>query len=283
MHSMVVAVAVGSVNFYGKAMKTLLSLVAIALALLFSPVGVAHAKDNDVNVAVCTGSEGSTITITQPISDSVINQPVTTFRGAVTNATQIEIEIDGVYASSVPIGSNQATYVTDITLTSGTHTIKLIANDVCQHSNDSASVVLTYEPETGISNGGITPTDVQGGVVIGSDQGSTSQDPVPFQLENFPVVGTVYKALIDFGRLIGVDATLDAGASNTVIGVMRVGFTLLALTLLIIPSTFFPVATKYAPAKLATIVKAEMRRNRHYLDRIFRGLGGLLLLLIYFS
>lgn len=274
---------VGNASTRGKIMKLVL-LLAIVLGLLFSPVGIAHATDNTVDVAVCSNDgRGSAITITKPLNSSVVKQPTTTFMGNVRNATQIKIEIDGAYVSTVSIGSDQATFATDIALTEGTHTIKFFANDVCQNSNGSDTVAITYTPDNSVISDGLTPTGLDGGVTIGSDGVARSEDATPFQIQHLPAIGPLYKAVTDLAILVGLDATFKAGASNVLVGGTRVALSTTALTLLIIPSIFFPLVARYAPPKVSTLVKAEIRRERHYLDRIFRGIGGVLLILIYLS
>ena len=67
------------------------------------------AVDTQIGAVVCgTGSPGASIDITQPTDDSVVNQAVTTFRGTVNNTSQITVEMDGDYVSTVAIGSKAA-------------------------------------------------------------------------------------------------------------------------------------------------------------------------------
>jgi len=126
-------------NVFGRSVFT--GLAGILLSAAFAlPV---YAVDNQIGAVVCgAGSPGASIDITQPTDDSVVNQAVTTFRGTLNNTSQIVVEIDGDYVSTVAIGSNQTDFATDISLSEGTHTIVMTANDICGVQDASDSVVI---------------------------------------------------------------------------------------------------------------------------------------------
>jgi hypothetical protein len=251
--------------------------VLIGLHLSVLP---AFALDNSVNAVVCSNTgDGATITITQPASDSIIDQPSVTLRGQVANATQIEIEIDGQYVNTVPLGANQASYETDVTLSEGTHTIGLTAPDVCQHGDGTASIVITYHPTTPPSNGGTTPTDVGDGVVVGPDT-NKGDEPTGLQITQLPVLGAAISTISDFASSIGLDTTF-AGANSVVAGSTRVGLTIVSLTLVVSAGTVAPAVMQAVPA-MAQAAHVGNVRLRSYTGWGLR-IGGLLLMgLVYF-
>ncbi len=140
-----------------------------------------------VSTTICRNS--STVTISSPQSDSVVTSPFVTLSGTVAQAGQIEVYIDGVFDSVVPLSVAQTTFQTSVQLSTGTHTIKLVAIDSCESTNGETTMVLTYTPlTTGGSSGTTTPTEVDGGVMIDSSgapaveqQSAFTLLPAPFQ------------------------------------------------------------------------------------------------------
>lgn len=179
--------------------------------------------ETTIETQLCDGTMGSTITIQTPLSGDTITQlPVTVF-GLVANASQIEVTVDGVYDSTIPVGGSQTDYSFDLRLSDGTHTIKLTANDRCHYQNGTADLVLTYRSNTP-SNGSITDTNTtQGGqttsgtntsgigtgVQIGTDTGAqptttTPSGPIAMLLEPLQTIATA----------LDVDSTLKDGAAQ---------------------------------------------------------------------
>lgn len=145
------------------------------------PAGRVLADDGSViGATVCTNS--STITLTAPVSDSVVTTAAVPITGTVTQTSQIEIQIDGTFDSILPLTIGQTTFSGTVQLTKGTHTITATAVSICPGTNGSASVVVTYEPAVETpSTGGQTGTSTEGdkssgGVTINSE-GSTVTIP----------------------------------------------------------------------------------------------------------
>ncbi len=132
-----------------------LAICAVSTAM----ASVAHATNSTIITVVCTGSTGSSVTITHPTNDSTINTPVFTMTGSVSAATQLEVRIDGVYSSTIPIGAFQNQFSVPLTLTPGTHTLTVIANDICAVHNAEATAVVTYQPSLVPSSGANTVTN----------------------------------------------------------------------------------------------------------------------------
>ena len=95
------------------------------------------AQGSAVNAIIC--SSGATVTLQQPISDSIVTSPIVTISGQATQASQVEVyvndQLDSI--SSIPVG--QSAFSATTTVSNGTSTIKVVAVDVCQLQNGQAS------------------------------------------------------------------------------------------------------------------------------------------------
>jgi hypothetical protein len=241
----------------------------------------AAAVDSEVGAIVCgTGSPGAAIDITQPNDDSVVDQAITTFRGSINNTSQIIVEIDGDYVSTVAIGSNQSVFDTDISLSEGTHTIKMTANDICGTMDASDSVVITYQPDTNPSNGETTPTEVDGepNVTVVTDE-QIEDDDIAQRIEQLPLIGAAVSVVADFVNISGLESTVSTG--NVTVGVARVGITVAALTSVVMASSLAPVAAQALPG-LAESFNISSHRSMIYLGWAIRGAGILTMAIVYF-
>jgi len=249
-------------------------LLSAAIAL---PV---FAVDSQIGAVVCgAGSPGASIDITQPTAHSMVNQAVTTFRGTLSNTSQIVIEIDGDYVNTVAIGSNQTDFATDISLSEGTHTIAMTANDICGVKDASDSIVITYQPAVEPSNGGTTPTEVDK-----PDQAVTTGEVIPpndvfHQIQQLPVIGAAVSVVADFAVATGLESTISTG--NAIVGVSRVGLTVAALTSVVMASSLAPIAAQTVPG-ISEMFNVASTRSMLYLGWVIRGLGAFVLVLAYF-
>jgi len=238
--------------------RVVLFCAASALLLLtFVYVVPVRAQDTVINVAVCGTGSSAQLTIDTPPSDSVVNTPNVQINGQVANATQIDISIDGQYNSTVPLGATQTSYSTTVQLSSGTHTVLLLANDICNNQDATASVVITYQPQSNPGSGGDTPTTVNngsggggGGVQIGgqpisgigagggADDGSDNGDrSTQITLENLPIVGPIVGVGLNIAEALDFETSTDgtlwqstARFSLVVLGISTVVFGNIALT-----------------------------------------------------
>lgn len=263
------------------------AVLAAAFASLFlfgsptSAIDLVDSSGTEVRATVCNGSQGSSISISTPASDQVINISTISIQGTVEDATQITVEIDGQYSQTVPLGSNQTSYQIDVTVSEGTHTIVLIANDLCAVQNGSTSLVVTYEPKSTPSDGGSTPTDVnQGGVAIGTEPSGPAIGQTTYQkLRNSIVVGPLLGILENLVNLTGLDVTAQqAGPSVAILRValFSAGVSMLTFTSLILE--------KYASGALSVFTKSMpanpvARRRRKLLILRLSGLGCIVLAL----
>jgi hypothetical protein len=137
-----------------------LSGIGISLAAVLSLLaGSSVAAQSMVGAVVCEAT--STITISSPESDSIVTQPNLTIEGEVAQASQIEVEVDGVFDSIIPLTVGQTSYSGVVHLSVGTHTVKATAVSLCPGANGSASVVVTHERAvTAPSTGGNVDTSV---------------------------------------------------------------------------------------------------------------------------
>ncbi len=135
------------------------SLGAVLISLLLVPtVLAADIKGSNVYVMLCGDAVGASVSIATPVGDSVVSQPTLVLSGSVADASQIDVKVDGVYSSTIPLSMNQTTYSAPITLGSGTHTILLTANDICGIQDATAQIVVTYTSNTTPTTGEDIPT-----------------------------------------------------------------------------------------------------------------------------
>jgi hypothetical protein len=256
------------------------------LGVLFS-IGFTHsvaAVGSQIGVNVCgQNTPGAVITITEPITDSVVNQSLISFRGTVNNASQIEIDVDGQYSGTVAIGANQTSFSTNVTLSQGTHTIAMSANDICGGVDANDSVVITYTPEaTKPSNGVTTPTEIDqqqtADTTVSTDTPLAKNDFL-HQVEQVPVLGTAFNAVADFAAATGLIATVQN--TSVVSGVSRVGLTVAAITSVVMASSIAPVAAQALPG-LTQVFGAVSPRSLLYMGWAIRGVGILIMTLAYF-
>lgn len=176
-----------------KLRRSFVSLFVVSAALAVATLsGVpVFAASTSVNAAICGPGAAASLTIDAPASDSVIDQPTVQISGSVGNATQIDVSIGDQYNSTLPLSSGQTTYQTSVQLTAGTHTISLVANDICQMQNATASVVITYQPQSSPGNGENTPTQVgEGGVRLGEPlPAANDEDKSGLHIEDVPIIG----------------------------------------------------------------------------------------------
>jgi hypothetical protein len=264
-------------SVFGRSALAWLAGILVSGAIA-SPV---FAVDNEVGAVVCgTGSPGASISIDQPTDDSVVNQAVTTFRGTINNTSQIVVEIDGDYVSTVAIGSNQTTFATDLSLSQGTHTIVMTANDICGVHDAKGSIVITYQPSVEPSSGGTTPTQVdqQPDTPVKADNPITDKD-IFHQILQLPVIGSAVSVVGDFVAATGLESTVST--SNTVVGISRVGITVVALTSVVMASSLAPFAAQAVPG-ISEVFNIASNRSMLYLGWVIRGAGILAMAFAYF-
>jgi len=171
------------------------------LAAFVLPTSAVSAESN-LAAVICDPNQSAVLTVERPQSDSVVNTSQIELSGTVAQASQLEIYVDDAYSGVVPLSYNDTTYTTTVAIAVGTHTIKVVAVDVCQVGNATASVVVTYENNTPASTGSQVPTNVDGTPVAGKEV-TPSRNP----LEQFVIL-----------PLLGVAQSLDLIAYDSTDG-----------------------------------------------------------------
>lgn len=106
----------------------------------------AYAADNQVNATLCDTVSQPAVTVTDPSSLSVAtNVPSLTMSGTTVRTSQIDISINGVYTSSVAVGSDE-TFTATVGLQQGDNTITLHAYFSCNNTSADTTVIATYNP-----------------------------------------------------------------------------------------------------------------------------------------
>lgn len=161
-------------------------MLVVGGAMIVPP---ARAQNSMIGATVCQGS--STVSLAQPVSDSTVAQATVPLAGAVAQANQIEVYVDDVFDSVIPLTMGQVSFAGSVQLSPGTHTIKVVAISICPGASGSASSVVTYElpPDTTPSTGEETSTNVENSgehmtVTAGGElpSGGTGGAPFPEQL-----------------------------------------------------------------------------------------------------
>lgn len=269
-----------------KSVSRLTSLTIASAFMVIAYVLPTSAVDSQITVSIC-GSQvpAAQITIDEPLSDSVVSTSALTVRGTVASASQIELQIDEQYVSSLAIGSGQTTFEIDTTLNPGTHTIQAIASGICGGQDATDSIVVTYRPEAEQpSNGDSTSTEVEGGIVVnpeGTKPEEIPQNDVAQAIEAIPVVGPVVNMVSDFATAIGLTNTIAGNNTSPVVGIARVGVTVVAITTVVMAGSIAPVAAQALPG-VSELFNVNSHRSMIYFGWVIRGVGALAMALAYF-
>ncbi len=246
---------------------------------------VVRAVDSNVGALVCgTDAIVASLTITEPLSDSIVNQPNVTVRGTAQNSSQIEVSVDGAYNSTAAIAADSIAFQTLIVLPEGTHTVSMVAYGVCGGPNATDSIVVTYQPVAEPSSGVITPTELDGTVTLEGEPVNSEQLDEPGiaeQIESIPVFGPVIGNVIDLYSLVGLKATIHDEDTSLVTGVARVGLTIAAVSSVVLASSLAPIAMHAVPG-ISEVFHANNHRSMIYLEWIIRGVGVLAMTIAYF-
>ena len=261
----------------------LFAVVLPALFIAWLPT-TAGAVQSDINVSICSDQlVPAGVTIDEPRDDSVVGQSVITLRGTAANSSQLEIEVDEQYVTTLAIGAGQATYETTLTLEPGTHTITVVATAICGGEDANDSVVITYQPETQPSSGDGTPTQLDGTRTLDGtpdEQASIDSDSLQMIL-GIPVIGSAVGIVSDFAASTGLTATVTGNNTPVIAGVARVGLTVAAMSSIVMASSLAPVAVR-SIGGLSELFSIKSHRSMSYLSWIIRGVGVLTLALAYF-
>lgn len=122
-----------------------------------------------IDAIVCQAS--SSVSITSPVSDSIVTQPTVPLAGNVSQANQIEVYVDTALDHIIPLTPSQTSFSGSVQLVEGTHTIRVVAINACAGTNGSDTAVVTYQPQT--NGGDEEPTDepmpAEDGVRVGGE------------------------------------------------------------------------------------------------------------------
>lgn len=247
-------------------------------------VGAQTSASTTIGATICAAT--STITLSAPVSDSVVTSPTVPLSGAVTQASQIEVYVDDIYDSVIPLSIGQTSFNGSVQLTAGTHTIKVVAINTCPGSNGFDSAVVTYQPPSSgggsssgssgstSSSGGSTPTQV-GGVQIGGEP--LSEGTAPSQAES-PAPLKALEPILEWLNIKTSDSIGTHQMSLWQAAVIAVG-----LYLLVVGMAGAAVkAIAAVPLVKAMLPTQDVKVRIRWLSWGFRLLGVLLLLAVLF-
>lgn len=156
---------------------------------------------NRIEVMICPGTGGSVMTLTEPKNDSVVSGPKVTVGGSVLYISQIDFFIDNVYNNTLALGNSDVAFDSTLTLSPGTHTLKIVATDSCSQATHTESVVVTYEPAIQPSVGEEVETTVAGEVTNSPDD--TTDVAKQSALESF-INNIIAPPVISLGKALDV-------------------------------------------------------------------------------
>lgn len=256
--------------------RLLLSILSLFVPVFGIVYGAPHASAQGTEVGAVVCGPASTVTLTSPTSDSVVTDAAIPIEGTVSQASQLEVRIDGAFDSVVPLSMGQTTFAASVQVAAGTHTIAVTALNVCAGPNGTASAVITYTPKPQTpSTGTGTPTTIEGVMQPGEDY---NYEPVggltPLEQLLQPVEGFAAWLNIDTGSQTDRVGSLSVGRALTI----TVGMYLLVLGLappVLMWASTLPVIAQALPALPAA---GRIR----LLGRVGRVIGLLLILGAFF-
>ncbi|RYF27845.1 MAG: hypothetical protein EOO17_05610 [Chloroflexi bacterium] len=246
---------------------------AIAFGGGLSLADVSAQPSTSVNATICASS--SSVTVSQPVSDSVVTEPVVTLRGNVAQASQIEVMIDSVYDGVIPLGTDQTTFESQVQLSPGTHTITLKAIDYCQTTDSVATTVVTYTQPPGSSSIGsqietVTNDGQQQGVVINGqgDVGTESR-------QNLLLPAVILEPLQDILRWLNIASYDTQSSSHSQLSLPRaIAIGIGAYVLVFGMATSVVTAASTLPVLQAFPIKRRLKLT----GRVFRVIGLIVIL-----
>jgi hypothetical protein len=257
-------------------MKRRALISSFLIAFVFAGIPTYSSAQSTIVTRICNDVDGATITITSPVSDSLINESTVTVTGSVTQSNQLEVFVDDAFNGVVSLDSSVSSYSTLIQLPIGTHKITITAVDACQVKNASQSIVVTYQSAQAPSTGSEVPTGISDGDVIGSPQSvsNSAADKTPdtvFERFITPVFNNVVDAL---------DLQSSGPAGVTSSGLTNMSRFLMTTAGLIIVFTANQVTSAISTWSIRgkdNVMKRRPKANR----RTIRAIGIVLILLVF--
>jgi hypothetical protein len=244
------------------------------VAAMALPVA-AQSAGTTVGLTVCVAS--STITISSPTNDSVVNTSPVDISGTVTQANQVEVYVDDVLDHIIPLSMGQTSYSGSVGLAQGTHTVKVVAINACSGADGSASSVVTYTPPSPPSSGGstgkTTPTTVAGESPVDTSQ--TVQETPPTTIDALPaLITTPFTSVLQWLNITTTDAASGHGLTLWRAAVITGGLYLLVVGM----AAVIVQMTASLPFVATIIPTASPPTRAKWVSVTFRILGLLMIL-----
>ncbi len=123
-------------------------------------VGSTKAQNNIIRTILCDTNSTPIVTVLDPQSDSLVDQPLINVSGQTEQTTQIDIFVNDAYSSSVAVEPS-GSFAVNVPLAKGNNTIRLDAYFSCNQNSASEVLIITYEPKVQPSEGADTDTDIE--------------------------------------------------------------------------------------------------------------------------
>lgn len=156
-------------------------LLAVGFASLFAVADASALQTGPrVEVLVCPTADQSSVMIIEPQTDSTVAEPKVAIKGQVEYISQVDFFINDIYSHTVALGYADTSFESLVTLSPGTHTIKVTATGSCSQATRDDSAVITYQPKTQPSVGQEVDTTVEGVTAV-SEEATSSPQPSPVE------------------------------------------------------------------------------------------------------
>jgi hypothetical protein len=185
-------------------------LSVAVLGLFTGGVVMAQTPDDNIEVMICPDPSQSSLMVREPQSDSVTDQPSADINGSIQLISQIDFFIDDVYNHTLALAHQDTSFSTKISLSPGTHTLKLVATDSCSNTVHTESMIITHEPAIQPSIGQNVDTQVEGRDDLTVNEGEVIEPSKSIVQEVFDTVITA--PLVNIGRALDIIAAPDARA-----------------------------------------------------------------------
>jgi hypothetical protein len=155
-------------SYVGATIVAKFTIFVVGLLMLFagSTVG-AEGADSRIQVMVCPTAEEVQFSITQPDSDSIVNESKVVLSGSTSFISQVDIHLNDAYNNTLALSYDESSFESPISLRPGTNTIKVVATGTCGVTSIERSVVITYQPKVQPSTGQNVDTQVDGKIASG--------------------------------------------------------------------------------------------------------------------
>lgn len=196
------------------------------------------------------------LAITEPEDGATVDSPNVAISGTVHNVSQLMIYLDNEYYATVPLDSGAESFTLSVTVTTGGHTVKVVAIDPVTSTQVEASFGMTFVPpaeETPVKEAVDNAVEQVGGVVVGAGTELKSQVD---QASNWGPMQTLTDAA--FGTLRALDLVPIGGSDKITSMTGRFALVSAGLTLSVMPWSTYLFLGRIKLVPMRTIITPKV-------------------------